>query len=132
MYEDQQQTRPYGNTGRVFLHQFKHGTAGRGSLAVFAAVAGLLGLALGVIALALLLSYRGTATAQIRQLQQAVASAQAGNASTARSLNGVSGRVSGMASTVNAIAQFDMACSQALTTSNGTGEFYFPCTDQKP
>ena len=71
MYEDQQRTRPYGNTGRVFLHQFKHGSPGRGPV-IFAALAALVALAVSTASITLLLQYRDTAQAQIGQLQRAV------------------------------------------------------------
>jgi hypothetical protein len=135
MYEDQQQTRPYGNTGRVFLHQFKHGSGSRGSLAVFAAVAALVALAVGTASITLLLQYRSTAQAQISQLQRAVASAQAasrGRASTSQ-VNGLAGKLSTISGALNALAQFDTVCSQYLTgPSGGPATFYFACTQTKP
>jgi hypothetical protein len=135
MYEDQQQTRPYGNTGRVFLHQFKHGSGSRGSLAIFAAVAALVGLAVSVASITLLLMYRGTAQAQIAQLQRAVASAQAasrGRASTGQ-VDALAGKVSTISAALSALAQFNTVCSQYLTgPSGGPTTFYFPCTDAKP
>ena len=134
MYEDQQRTRPYGNTGRVFLHQFKHGSPGRGPV-IFAAAVALLGLAVSAASLTFFLSYRGTAQAQIAQLQRAVASAQAASRgrASASQVDGLAGKVSTISAALSALAQFDTVCSQYLTgPSGGPTTFYFPCTDQKP
>jgi len=135
MHEDR--TRPYSNqtTGRVFLHQFKHGQ-GSGRLALFATIAGVLGLALGVISLALFLSYRGSATAQIHQMQRELAKTQSTLAKvqsgSANSLTGLASQVSGMNATLNGLAQFNSVCSQDLTGPNGPAQFFFACTDKKP
>ena len=133
MYEDQQRTRPYGNTGRVFLHQFKHGSPGRGPV-IFAALAALVALAVSTASITLLLQYRDTAQAQIGQLQRAVASAQAaskGRASVSQ-VDGLAGKVNVISTAVSALAPFNQVCSQDLTGANGPAQFYFACTDQKP
>ena len=102
---------------------------------IFAAVAALVGLAVSTASITLLLQYRGTAQAQIRQLQQAVASAQAASRgrASASQVDGLAGKVSTISAALNALAQFDTVCSQYLTgPSGGPTTFYFPCTDQKP
>jgi hypothetical protein len=133
MYEDQR-TRPYSTTGRVFLHQFKHGSSGR--LVIFAAIIGLLGLALGAASLTFLLSYRTMATAQINQMRQELNQeqsnldkAQSGNAS---SYNGLSNKVSAINAAMSALAPYSKVCSTDLTGPNGPAQFYFLCSDQKP
>ena len=132
MYEDQQRTRPYGNTGRVFLHQFKHGSPGRGPL-IFAIITGLLGLAVSAASLTLLLSYKSTAQAQVRQLQRAVASAQAATQGRASQVDSQAAKISRLDTAMAAIAQFSTVCSQYLTGPNGgPTTFYFPCSDVKP
>ena len=134
MYEDQQRTRPYGNTGRVFLHQFKHGSPGRGPV-IFAAAVALLGLAVSAASLTLLLSYKSTAQAQVRQLQRAVASAQAASrgSASASQVDGQAAKISRLDTAMAAIAQFSTVCSQYLTGPNGgPTTFYFPCSDTKP
>ena len=134
MYDDQQQARPYGSTGgRVFLHQFKHGTPGRGPV-IFAVVIALVGLAVSTATMALLLSYKSSAQAQVAQLQAAVASAQAaaqGRAS-ASTVSGLAGKVSTISGQLSAMAPFSKVCSTDLTGPNGPAEFFFLCTDQKP
>jgi hypothetical protein len=135
MYEDRQGTRPYASPGgRVFLHQFRHGS-GRGSLAIFAAVVGLVGLAVSVASITLLLQYRGTAQAQIAQLQREVSSAQAaskGRASVSQ-VDALAGKVSAASAVLGALAPYGQVCSQYLTgPSGGPTTFYLPCTDQKP
>jgi hypothetical protein len=132
--QDQQQTRPYGNTGRVFLHQFKHGSGGRVPV-IFAAVVALAALAVSTASITLLLQYRGTAQAQIGQLQRAVASAQAASRgrASASQVDGLAGKVSTISGALNALAQFNTVCSQYLTgPSGGPTTFYFACTQTKP
>jgi uncharacterized protein HemX len=132
MYDDQQRTAPHASPGgRVFLHQFRHST-GRGPLVVFAAIAGLLGIAVGVASLTFFLSYRSTVTAQMRQLQQAVANAQAGNQGNAQQLNGLSNKITGIDAGMAAIAPFSQVCSTDLTGPAGPAQFWFACSDQRP
>jgi hypothetical protein len=117
----------------VFLHQFKHGSGGRVPV-IFAAAVALVGLAVSMASITLLLQYRGTAQAQIAQLQRAVASAQTaaqGRASTSQ-VDGLAGKVNVISTAVSALAPFGMVCSQDLTGANGPAQFYFPCTDTKP
>ncbi len=118
----------------MFLHQFKHGSPGRGPV-IFAAAVALLGLAVSAASLTLLLSYKSTAQAQVRQLQQAVASAQAatqGRASASQ-VDSQAAKISRLDTAMAAIAQFSTVCSQYLTGPNGgPTTFYFPCSDQKP
>lgn len=128
MYEDQQRTAP--QAGRVFFHQFKHST-GRGPV-IFAAIAGLLGIAVSVASLTFFLSYRSTTGAQIRQLQQAVSNAQAASQGNVSSLNGLSGKVGSINAALSALAPYSKICSTDLTGPNGPEQFYFLCTDQKP
>jgi len=136
MYEDQQRTRPYGSPGgRVFLHQFKHGSGGRGSLSVFAAAVALVGLAVSVASITLLLQYRGSAQAQIAQLQRQVSSAQAASRgkASASQVDGLAGKISTISAALGALAPYSQVCSQYLTgPSGGPTTFYFPCTDTKP
>ena len=138
MYEDQQRARPYGSnpqTARVFLHNIRHGQ-GSGRLVIFALIAGLLGIAVGVASLTLFLSYKSTVTAQMREMRQAVAQeqsslskAQSGNAS---SVSGLSSKVTAIGAGMAALAPYSSVCSQDLTGPNGPAQFYFLCTDQKP
>ena len=102
---------------------------------IFAAVAALVGLAVSTASITLLLQYRGTAQAQIAQLQRDVASAQAasrGRASTGQ-VDGLAGKVSTISAALSALAPYSQVCSQYLTgPSGGPTTFYLPCTDQKP
>src|SRR6185437_3077494 len=137
MYDqDRQGTRPYGSPGgRVFLHQFKHGSGGRGALVIFAAANALIGLAVSAASLTLLLSYKSSAQAQVSQLQRAVASAQAASrgSASASQVDGLAGKVSSLNTAMTAMAVFNTVCSQYLTgPSGGPTTFYFPCTDTKP
>jgi len=134
MYEDRR-TRPYGSpaTARVFLHQLKHGS---GKLVMLAAIAGLLGLLLGVASLALLVSYRSTATAQMNQMRQELSQeqsnldkAQSGNAS---SISGLSNKISAIDAAMSALAPYSKVCSTDLTGPNGPAQFFFMCSDTKP
>lgn len=134
MYDQgQDRTAPYGRpqAGRVFLHQFKHGSPGRG-LVIFAVIAGLLGIAVSVASLTLLLSYRSTAQAQIRQLQQAVANAQAGVQANVSGLSSQAGKVSSLNAALSALAPYTKVCATDLNGPNGPAQFYFLCTDQNP
>jgi hypothetical protein len=127
-YQGQERTAPYASpqTARVAHHIFRHGSP---RVVIFAAIAGLLALAVSAASLALLMSYRSTATAEIRQLQQAVANAQAGNQANVSAVSGLSGKV---ATIDAALAPFNMVCSQALVTQTGTGQFYFMCSATRP
>jgi|SRR5580704_4070677 hypothetical protein len=136
MYQDQDRTTPYGpaQTARVAHHIFKHGSP---RLVILAVIAGLLGIVVGAASLTLFLTYKSTAETQIRQLQQAVSNAQAGNQSNVSSLKSVSGKISGIDATLNTlagnVAPFNMTCSQYLTGPNGgPTTFYFACSDTKP
>lgn len=130
MYEDQR-TRPYGNpaTARVFLHNFRSGS---GRVVIFAVILGFLGVALGAASLTFFLSYRSTVTAQMQQLQQAVANAQQDSQSNASSLNSQAGKISTINAALSALAPYYKVCSQALVGPNGPAQFYFLCSDQKP
>ena len=133
-HDAQERTRPYNGqqTGRVFLHQFKHGGSS-GRMVIFALIAGLLGVGVAAVSLALFLSYKGTTTTQIRQLREALASAQQSNQSNASSISGLSGKVSGIDGIVSIFAPYTTACSQALVNqSGGTGLYYYPCSAQRP
>jgi hypothetical protein len=129
---DQDRTTPYGppQTARVAHHIFKHGSP---RVVIFAAIAGLLALALSAASLTLLLQYKSTATAQIHQLQQAVANAQAGNQSNLSSISGLSSKVSAINAAMAAITPFNQVCSTDLTNASGQpAQFYFMCSSQKP
>lgn len=126
---DQQRTAP--QAGRVFLHQFRHG-GGRG-LTVFAVVAALLGLAIGAASLALLITYRSTAQAQVRELQAAVSAAQANSAGNTYSLNGQAAKLATIDAALATISQFNQVCSQDLSSASGVPtQFYFQCSPAKP
>jgi hypothetical protein len=102
---------------------------------IFAAAVALLGLAVSAASLTLLLSYKSTTQTQIRQLQRAVASAQAASrgSASASQVDGLAGKVSTISGALNALAQFNTVCSQYLTGPNGgPTTFYFACTDTKP
>jgi hypothetical protein len=92
----------------------------------------LLALAVSAASVTLFLSYRSAATAQIHQLQQAVANAQAGNQSNASSYNSLSGKVSTIDAGMAALAPYGKVCSTDLTGPAGPAQFYFLCTDAKP
>jgi len=128
MYEEQ--TRPYGQqTARVAHHIFKHGSP---RLVIFAAIAGLLALAVSAASVTLFLTYKSSAETQIRQLQQAVANAQADNQSNASSLNSQAGKISSINAALSALAPYSKVCSQDLTGPNGPAQFFFMCSDTKP
>ncbi len=137
MYDNQQRTRPYASpqTGRVFLHQFKHGSPGRGLL-VSALITSLLALAIGAASLTLFLSSRGTAAAQATQVSQlrAEVASQASALSAARSAGAASfASVNGkIASIGSLLGTYGMVCSTDLTGPDGPAQFWFACTDQKP
>lgn len=137
MYQDQDRTTPYGGPagGRVFLHQFKHGTSS-GRLAIFALIAGLLGIAVSIASITLLLSYRSTTTNQIHQIRQELAQEQSAQSRDAGSVSGISTKVNNLAGTVSGIAgvlaPYNMICSQALVTQAGTGQFWYACADRNP
>ncbi len=132
MYQDQERTRPYGSpaTARVFLHQLKHGSSGR--LVIFAAIVGLLGLALGAASLAFFLSYRSSVTAQMQTIRQELNQAQSSLSSNSSSVNGLSNKISAINAAMAAIAPYNQVCSQALIGQNGPATFYFMCSDLKP
>src|SRR5580700_7243867 len=100
-YPDQPRTAP--QTARVAHHIIKHGSP---RLVIFALIAGLLALAVSAASVTLFLSYRSTATAQIHQLQQAVANAQAGNQGNVSSYNSLSGKVSAIGAGMAALAPY--------------------------
>jgi hypothetical protein len=128
MYEDQ--TRPYSpQAARVSHHIFRHGSP---RLAIFAAIAGLLALAVSAASITLLLSYRATATAQIRLLQQAVANAQQGNQTNVSGLSSQAAKISAVNAALSALAPYSKICATDLNGPAGPAQFYFLCTDQKP
>jgi type II secretory pathway component PulM len=88
------------------------------------------------VTLAMFLSYKGSASAQLAQMRrqfttmsQELKNARSANAS---SYNGLSGKVSSLGTVVGSLANYGMVCTQDLTGQNGPAAFYFPCTDQKP
>lgn len=131
----QPQTRPYGpQTARVMFHQFRHG--GQGRLVMFAAIVGLLGLALGAAGLTLLVLYKSTATAQLSQMRQEITTVdqqlqKAQNAANtdASNYSGLSGKVSALGTAMNA---WNLICAQALESQAGPGTYYFPCSSTRP
>jgi hypothetical protein len=138
MYQDQDQTRPYGTpTARVFMHNIRHGRQGR--LVIVAAAVALLALALAAASLTFLLSYRSTAGAQISQMQrqlgamsQRLQSAQKAQNAEASSYSGLSGKVDAMSASVGALTQYNITCAQALESQAGPGTYYFPCSATRP
>jgi hypothetical protein len=92
----------------------------------------LLALAVSAASVTFFLSYKSSAETQIRQLQQAVVNAQAGNQSNASSLNGLSGKVNTIDAGMAALAPFSKICATDLTGPNGPATFFFMCTDVKP
>jgi hypothetical protein len=101
---------------------------------IFAAAVALVGLAVSMASITLLLQYRGTAQAQISQLQRAVASAQAASQgrASASQVDGLAAKVSTISAALSALAPFNKVCSTDLTGPNGPAEFFFACSDQKP
>lgn len=129
MYEDG--TRPYSpQTARVSHHIFRHSSP---RLVIFAAAVALLGLALSAASVTLFLSFRASAETQIRQLQQQVTSAQAGNRGNAYSVSGLAGKVSSLDAGMAALAPFNQVCATDLTNASGQpAAFWFLCSAQKP
>ena len=88
------------------------------------------------VTLAMFLSYKGSASAQLAQMrrQLTTTSQELKNAwsANASSYNGLSGKVSSLGTVVGSLANYAMVCTQDLTGQNGPAAFYFPCTDQKP
>jgi hypothetical protein len=105
--------------------------------AVFGAyVVGVLGLVAVAVTLAIFVSYKGSASAQLTRMRHQL-TAMSQELQTARSANassydGLSGKVSGLSAIVSGLANYAMVCTQDLTGQNGPAELYFPCTDQKP
>ncbi len=110
--------------------------AGRRWAVIGAYIVGVLGLVAVAVTLAIFLSYKGSASAQLTRMRhqltamsQELQNARSANAS---SYDGLSGKVSGLSAIVGGLADYGMVCTQDLTGQNGPAEFYFPCTDQKP
>ena len=90
-------------------------------MVIFALIAGLLGVGVAAVSLALFLSYKGTTTTQIRQLREALASAQQSNQAMPAASAGCPARSAALTAS-SAFAPYTTACSQALVNqSGGTG-----------
>ncbi len=126
MYQDQ--ARPYGSqqAGRVFLHQFKHGSPGRGPL-VFAVAVALVALAARAASLALLLSYRSTAQAQIRQLQETVSSAQSNSASNTYSITGQAAKISAIDAGMAVLAPYSQVSQDRTSPGRTVPRSFISC-----
>lgn len=103
------------------------------ALALGAYGAGVLGIVLAAVTLALFLTYKSQTTAQLGQVRHELATTQA-NLAKAQADNSTKyakmiGTVTGIG---NEIAPYNMVCSQDLTGANGPAQFWLPCSDAKP
>lgn len=103
------------------------------ALALGAYAAGLAGIVLAAVSLALLLTYKGQAQAQPDHMRQALTStqstlakAQSGNAVKYTHLSGA------VSSIENTLAPYSVICSTDLQGASGPAQYYFACSDQKP
>jgi hypothetical protein len=140
MYEDQQQTRPYGNQtagNRVFLHQFKHGQ-GASKLALGAYLVGLAGILLAAFCLWQLTSIKTTAASL-----QNVASQQASDIATlhkqlvaeqqaAGGYASLPGEVKSMQGKLARLGAYSAECSAPVTAPSGNpAQAFFRCSYQR-
>lgn len=100
-------------------------------LTIGACVTGALGLALGIMAIILFLSYRGSATGQINQLSRALDQAQSKVASDYSTVSGQISNINDQLSPLNEFGVYDQVCSQDFTGPNGPAAYTFPCAQQK-
>ncbi len=103
------------------------------ALALGAYGAGLLGIVLAAVTLALFMTYKSQTQAQLGQVRHELATTQSNlsklQASTGSKYAKMVSTVSGIANTV---APYNMVCSQDLTGANGPAQFWLPCSDVKP
>jgi uncharacterized protein HemX len=86
-----------------------------------------------LVSLWLLSSYKTSAASQVTQLRHQLATAQSAQTKNAKSINGLSGRVSADESQLVLLTPYTMVCSTYLTgPSGGPATFWFPCSAQKP
>jgi hypothetical protein len=105
-----------------------------------AVLVGLAGILVAAAALTLLMLYKGSAQAQMSQVQHQLATMsqqlQAAQEANATSYNGLSGKVSALGTAVGnlnaAVSPWSLTCAQALESQDGPGTYYFPCSDTKP
>jgi hypothetical protein len=103
------------------------------ALALGAYGAGLLGIVLAAVTLALFMTYKGQTQTQLGQVRHELATTQS-NLAKAQASNDTKytklfSSVSGIG---NAIAPYNMTCSTDLQGQNGPAQYYFACSDVKP
>jgi hypothetical protein len=137
MYQshDQNRTTPYGPpTTRVLLHNIRHGQGG--GLVILAATAALLSLALAAAALTMFFLNRDSTAAQIRRMQQTIASEQSAlsqaQSSSAGQYRNLSGRITSIDNALTYMGQFNSTCTQDFTGPDGPAEYWFPCSAKLP
>lgn len=103
------------------------------ALALGAYGAGLLGVILAAVALALLVSYKGQAAAQLDQMRQDLRNTQSTLAKSQASQGVKYTHLSGDLSNLgNMIGPYNMICSTDLQGQNGPAQYWFPCSGAKP
>jgi hypothetical protein len=103
------------------------------ALALGAYGAGLLGIILAAVTLALFVTYKGQATAQLGQVRQQLATTRTNLAKAqAASDSKYTKLFSSVSGIGNAIAPYNMTCSTDLQGQNGPAQYYFACSDAKP
>ena len=94
-------------------------------------IAGVAGITLAAVTMAMFLLFRSTTTAQITELREEVAAAQQAQANTAGAVTGLSNRVKGLTGDLNAVGDlvtpYTTVCSTDLTGPNGPAEYLFLC-----
>jgi hypothetical protein len=103
------------------------------ALALGAYAAGVLGVVLAAVTLALFLMYKGQAQTQLHQVRQALATTQT---SLAKAQSRDDTRYTKLVGTVsnigNALAPYSMICSTDLQGQAGPAQYWFACSDTKP
>ncbi len=103
--------------------------------AIGAYVAGVAGLALVCVSLALFLVWHGSVDAQVTQLRNQLATVQAGQGNGTEVVTRLAKKVTTLAdglAGLDWIAAYGDTCSTDLTGPNGPAVYFFPCTEQKP
>ena len=100
-------------------------------LTIGAWVTGVLGLAVGVMAIILFLSYRSSASGQIDQLSRALDQARSNAASDYSTMSGQISNINDQLGPLNEFGVYDQVCSQDFTGPNGPAAYTFPCAQQK-
>jgi hypothetical protein len=94
-------------------------------------IAGVAGITLAAVTMAMFLLFRSATTAQITELRQEVATAQQAQADTAGAVTGLSNRVKGLTGDLNAVGDlvtpFTTICSTDLTGPGGPAQYDFLC-----